>query len=89
MFEIASGGGIFGKGQGGEVFIQLIVGYKLGQAVKVQTDGGNSSKIIIESTFTLSPQNGLLFNGFAYLFKAINGKDSLLNNGGGDSFFSW
>ena len=54
MFETAAGGGPLIYCEGGEIFVQLIVGDLFGKAVKVQTDKSNPANVIVKGTLALT-----------------------------------
>jgi len=55
VFEAAAGRRSFIDGQGGEVFVQLIIGDLFGEAVKVQAYKSNSANVIVEGTLGFDP----------------------------------
>ena len=88
MLKTAAGKGFLIQGQGGKIFVKLIIGDTFGKLAKMQADQCDAANVIVKGALALSPQNNLLLKGFVNLVEAINAQDGCFNNGGFRSFFS-
>lgn len=88
MLKTAAGKGFLIQGQGGKIFVKLIIGDTFGKLAKMQADQCDAANVIVKGALALSPQNNLLLKGFVNLIEAINAQDGCFNNGGFRSFFS-
>jgi formylmethanofuran dehydrogenase subunit C len=58
--------------QGGEVFINLVIGDPVRKAVKAKADDSNAAKVIVKGTLALSLQLNLLEKRFADFVKSLD-----------------
>ena len=89
MLESASGRRPAVYGQGGEVFVDLIIGDLFRKAPEMKAYLRNFTDVVTEGTVTLSFENDLLLHSFVNLIKASDSCQSFLNDGRFSSFFSW
>ena len=88
MLKTAAGKGFLIQGQGGKIFVKLIIGDTFGKLAKMQADQCDAANVIVKRALALSPQNNLLLKGLVNLVEAINAQDGCFNNRGFRSFFS-
>jgi len=88
MLKTAARRGFLIQGQGGKIFVKLIIGDTFGKLAKMQADQCDAANVIVKGALALSPQNNLLLKGFVNLVEAINAQDGCFNNRGFRSFFS-
>lgn len=88
MLKTAARRGFLIQGQGGKIFVKLIIGDTFGKLAKMQADQCDAANIVVKGVLALSPQDDLLLKGFVNLVEAINSLNGCFNNRGFRSFFS-
>jgi hypothetical protein len=72
VFECATRWRTAVDSQGGEVFINLVIGDPVRKAVKAKADDSNAAEVIVKGTLALSLQLNLLEKRFADFVKSLD-----------------